>query len=489
MAVKGARIDAYLVCGGKCHDFDFARLELLKLLAEDEHVRVKVAQDFGDTEAITAADFLVTYTCDVRPTEAEQPTPSGRGSRAAAGGSPSTAPTRSSIRRRRRAAGCTRRRAEQPHVLRDARQPVPVPSGHRPVPGHGVARAPRTIRSWRASARSRPARPRSSTCAATTARLVPLLETRWTGTTQGFADAEWPDDEPRLVLYRRPLGAGRGRSTSPSATAAATSTWSTSRASRARSGRRIDRWSWELGEYLRAAAPRPRVGHRRSHARRPSGQRMKAGLVTGQRRFELVDVPRARRRSPGTAVVEVALCGICGTDLHGFLSADPYNPAICGHELSGVVVAVGEGVGQRGRGRPRRRRHRAGLRALRPMPRRQHRLLPHGLPRHGRPRPAGPAARRLRLARRLRRRRRLIQVTEGLTDAQAAMIEPATVALHAVHRTGRAPRRHRRRPGLRPDRPPHPAVRQGQRRGPAHRRRAQRRPPGTGSRRSAPTRR
>ncbi len=71
MAVKGARIDAYLVCGGKYHDFDFVRLELLKLLAEDGHVRVKVAQDFADTDTIAAADFLVTYTCDVRPTEAE----------------------------------------------------------------------------------------------------------------------------------------------------------------------------------------------------------------------------------------------------------------------------------------------------------------------------------------------------------------------------------------------------------------------------------
>ena len=28
------RIDVYLVCGGRYHDFDFARLELLKLLAE-----------------------------------------------------------------------------------------------------------------------------------------------------------------------------------------------------------------------------------------------------------------------------------------------------------------------------------------------------------------------------------------------------------------------------------------------------------------------
>jgi type 1 glutamine amidotransferase len=41
-----------------------------------------------------------------------------------------------------------------------------------------------------------------------TADVVALLETRWAGTTQGFAEAEWPVDEPRLVLYRRPLGAG-----------------------------------------------------------------------------------------------------------------------------------------------------------------------------------------------------------------------------------------------------------------------------------------
>ena len=70
---------------------------------------------------------------------------------------------------------------------------------------------------------------------------------------------------------------------------------------------------------------------------------MKAGLVTGQRRFELVDVPTPQAR-PGTAVVDVHLCGICGTDVHGFLGADPYNPAICGHEFVGTVTAVGDGV-------------------------------------------------------------------------------------------------------------------------------------------------
>jgi hypothetical protein len=38
--------------------------------------------------------------------------------------------------------------------------------------------------------------------------IVPLLETRWSGTVRGFADADWPDDEPRPVLYRRSLGSG-----------------------------------------------------------------------------------------------------------------------------------------------------------------------------------------------------------------------------------------------------------------------------------------
>jgi uncharacterized protein len=66
------RIDAYLVAGGKWHDIDYARLELLKMLAEHEHVRVKVAADYEDVTSISASSFLVSYTCDVRPSDAAQ---------------------------------------------------------------------------------------------------------------------------------------------------------------------------------------------------------------------------------------------------------------------------------------------------------------------------------------------------------------------------------------------------------------------------------
>lgn len=65
-------IKAYLVCGGLYHDMDYARLELLKLLSEDDRVRVEVGKDYRDVQAIAGSNFLVTYTCDVIPEAKEQ---------------------------------------------------------------------------------------------------------------------------------------------------------------------------------------------------------------------------------------------------------------------------------------------------------------------------------------------------------------------------------------------------------------------------------
>jgi type 1 glutamine amidotransferase len=66
------RLDVYLVCNAKYHDTNFARLELLKLLAELEDVNTRVAENFSDTEAIASSKLLITYTCDLRPTTQEQ---------------------------------------------------------------------------------------------------------------------------------------------------------------------------------------------------------------------------------------------------------------------------------------------------------------------------------------------------------------------------------------------------------------------------------
>ena len=66
-----SRIDAHFVAAGKYHDIDFARLELLKLLAEHPQVRTTVATDYSDLARLGACTLLITYTCDVLPTPEE----------------------------------------------------------------------------------------------------------------------------------------------------------------------------------------------------------------------------------------------------------------------------------------------------------------------------------------------------------------------------------------------------------------------------------
>lgn len=63
------RIDVYLICNAKYHDTNFARLELLKLLAEHEDVMVRVAEDYSDIAAIQASRLLITYTCELCPSD------------------------------------------------------------------------------------------------------------------------------------------------------------------------------------------------------------------------------------------------------------------------------------------------------------------------------------------------------------------------------------------------------------------------------------
>src|SRR6266498_3210680 len=49
---------------------------------------------------------------------------------------------------------------------------------------------------------------------------------------------------------------------------------------------------------------------------------------------------------PGEALVRLAACGVCHTDLYTASGADPsgYAPTVLGHEGAGVVEEVGEGV-------------------------------------------------------------------------------------------------------------------------------------------------
>ncbi|MDQ8045588.1 MAG: alcohol dehydrogenase catalytic domain-containing protein [Solirubrobacteraceae bacterium] len=55
---------------------------------------------------------------------------------------------------------------------------------------------------------------------------------------------------------------------------------------------------------------------------------------------------------PGEMVVDVAACGICGSDLHMLSGGRLREGAVLGHEITGTVSAVGAGVPQRRVGTP-----------------------------------------------------------------------------------------------------------------------------------------
>jgi L-iditol 2-dehydrogenase len=72
---------------------------------------------------------------------------------------------------------------------------------------------------------------------------------------------------------------------------------------------------------------------------------MRAAVYRGVNdvRVETVPVPKI---GPGELLVRVHTCGICGTDLKKISSGSHSAPRIFGHETSGVVAAVGQGVSQ-----------------------------------------------------------------------------------------------------------------------------------------------
>lgn len=80
---------------------------------------------------------------------------------------------------------------------------------------------------------------------------------------------------------------------------------------------------------------------------------MKAAVVTGRRQFEIRELPTPEVH-PGTLLLKVRCCAICGTDLEYVDSPRWDNPeekqtfklgeAVLGHEWVGEVVEIGEGV-------------------------------------------------------------------------------------------------------------------------------------------------
>ncbi len=72
---------------------------------------------------------------------------------------------------------------------------------------------------------------------------------------------------------------------------------------------------------------------------------MKALLLEQYKKLELADMPKPEP-GPGEALVRVRACGICGSDVHGWDGSTGRRipPIVMGHEASGIVEAVGRGV-------------------------------------------------------------------------------------------------------------------------------------------------
>ncbi|MGQ9560574.1 MAG: zinc-dependent alcohol dehydrogenase family protein [Candidatus Oleimicrobiaceae bacterium] len=80
--------------------------------------------------------------------------------------------------------------------------------------------------------------------------------------------------------------------------------------------------------------------------RRAQRSTMRAVVVRGPGRVSVEQVPRPRP-GPGELLIKVMACGLCGTDVHiyrgAYLGSYPVTP---GHEASGVVEEVGQGVSE-----------------------------------------------------------------------------------------------------------------------------------------------
>jgi NADPH:quinone reductase-like Zn-dependent oxidoreductase len=111
------------------------------------------------------------------------------------------------------------------------------------------------------------------------------------------------------------------------------------------------------------------------------GSIRKAARFHGRKDIRIEYVPEPELRA-GAVKIDDAWCGICGTDLHEYLEgpifvpapghANPLSreeaPVTLGHESSGTVSEVGEGVTSLAKGGQRRRRSLFCLRRMRFLP-------------------------------------------------------------------------------------------------------------------------
>lgn len=154
--------------------------------------------------------------------------------------------------------------------------------------------------------------------------------------------------------------------------------------------------------------------------------------IAGPRELRISSEPIAEP-APGRVIVDIAYTGICGTDVHGYTDGHMLPPAVFGHEWTGRVSAVGQGVsgvevGQRvvggvGPACGRCPQCAAGHARQCDTVFAEANGVDAEAPDHG------AFASRVHVS-----ARRVIPVPDEVTDIEAALVEPATVTFHAVRR-------------------------------------------------------
>src|SRR5689334_14096554 len=172
---------------------------------------------------------------------------------------------------------------------------------------------------------------------------------------------------------------------------------------------------------------------------------MRALRFHAARDLRIEDVPEPGEPGAGEVVVRVAVCGICGTDLHEYVAGpivtpvEPHpltgaqNPQILGHEFAGDVVATGSAVSSVA----------AGDRvAIMPLAycghcaycRRGLQQLCATMACVGLSHAWGGMAELATVA-----EYQVVKLPDGVSDRQGALIEPTAVAAYGVERGGVAP--------------------------------------------------
>lgn len=154
---------------------------------------------------------------------------------------------------------------------------------------------------------------------------------------------------------------------------------------------------------------------------------MKALVVTDYALLELQDIPKPTVEK-GKVLIKIAYCGVCGSDLPRYFEGGVHAyPQILGHEFSGIIEEIGEGITQLKVG------DQVAVAPLVPC---------HGCCncRKGLPsmctcysfigsREQGAMAEYVCVP-----EQNCIKIPEGISLKEAALLEPLTVALHSIER-------------------------------------------------------